>query len=444
MATSTTRNATDTFLLEHPTLGSMTGVAPLDTPDVVRFRNIPYASLPGRFKRSILRENLDGLSRDFTKPGCACPHTFDMDDIHSGGLYPGQQPIQTSEFDSLILEVNVPRSHLKSEDGKSLEKLPVMTYIHGGAFMLGKIDAHHNTAYMVQHSLNIGIPVIAVAIQYRLGALGFMATPDGDKNLALWDQQNALLWIQHFIEGFGGNKCRVTLYGESAGGYSICCHMLSRQQSSGPLFNRVIIMSGVMGPMLTPITEHKAGKAFGDVCDDLGIEDRGEAAMEKLRELDVQTLVAANDAWIAKGNMWSPVDDPSFFRAKVTWDNVHELLGNCDGVDNIIVGNTGFEGLAYQNFATSMTPSSFFEYLQRELSNDAAKQVLKAYNITLDMDQNLFITFATRWCGDIIFDGMSSRNSRLNLQLTPRTSIYTRFQQAYIHKANQKSVSLRL
>jgi carboxylesterase type B len=261
---------------------------------------------------------------------------------------------------------------------------------------------------MVQHSLTIGTPVIAVAVQYRLGALGFMVTPDGGKNLGLWDQQNALLWIQQFIEGFGGNKRRVTLYGESAGGYSICCHMLSRQQSSGPLFNRVAIMSGVMGPMLTPISECKAGKVFEDVCHDLDIQGRGEAAMEKLRALDLQTLVSANDAWIAKGNTWSPVEDLSFFRTKIMWDNVHDLLGNCDGVDNMIVGNTGFEGLAYPSFATSMTPKSFFEYLQRELSSDAAKQVLKAYNMTLDMDQNLFITFATRWCGDIIFDGKSS------------------------------------
>lgn len=59
--------------------------------------------------------------------------------------------------------------------------------------VLGKIDAHHNTAYMAHHSITLRKRVITVAIQYRLGALGLMATPDGGKNLGLWDQRNALL-----------------------------------------------------------------------------------------------------------------------------------------------------------------------------------------------------------------------------------------------------------
>jgi carboxylesterase type B len=117
--------------LEHPTLGAMTGVIDPDTPDVVRYRGISYATIQGRFKRSILRENLDGLSRDFTEPGCACPHTFEMDDVHSRGPYPGEKPIRTSEFDSLILEVNVPHS-MDANVKRPFDGYPVMVYIHGG------------------------------------------------------------------------------------------------------------------------------------------------------------------------------------------------------------------------------------------------------------------------------------------------------------------------
>jgi carboxylesterase type B len=178
--------------------------------------------------------------------------------------------------------------------------------------VFGKIDAHHNTAYMAHHSTTLSEPVVTVAIQYRLGALGFMAEPDGGKNLGLWDQRNALLWIQQFIEGFEGDLSRITLFDESAGGFSICCHMLSHQPSFGPFFNCVIIMSGVMGPMQTPIAEDKAGKAFMEICQYLGIDERGEDAIERFQALDVQKLVSASDAWIAKGNMWSPVEEPSF------------------------------------------------------------------------------------------------------------------------------------
>jgi carboxylesterase type B len=283
-----------------------------------------------------------------------------------------------------------------------------MLFVLLPSVVLGKIDAHHNTAYMADHCITLSEPVITVAIQYRLGALGFMATPHGGKNLGLWNQRNALLWIQLFIEGFEGDPPCITLFDESAGGFSVCCHMLSHQPSSGPLFNRVIIMSGVMGPMQTPIAEDKAGKAFMEICRYLGIDERGEDAIERLQALDVQKLVFASDAWIAKGNMWSPVEEPSFLKEKATWDNVHYLPEDCAGVDDMIVGNTGFEGQAFLNVVNSMTPKSFFEHLRLELSNDAAKQIMKVYGMKLDMDQNAFLTQAIRWIGDVIFDGMLS------------------------------------
>lgn len=383
----------------------MTGVICPETPDVVRFRAIPYAELNRRFGHSRLRESgLDETSRDFTKQGFACPHTFGMEGIHSGGPYPGQEPILQSEFESLILDVNVPRSQLESLQRGALKQIPVMTYVHGGAFVLGKIDAEHNTALMVQHSLTISKPVIATAIQYRLGALGAMAMPDGNKNLALWDQRNALLWIQKYIDGFGGDKRRNTLFGESAGGFSICCHMLSHCPSSGPLFNRVIIMSGIIGPMFAPIPEEEAAKAFDNICEELGIRERGLSALSPLTHLDVTSIVSASDRWFSKGNFWRPVDDPAFFREKVTWDNVSELLGSCEWVEDMIVGNTSFEGLANGDVANALTPISFNYVLKQSLSDEAAQKVMKAYNVRLDMDQNLFLTSAMRSLGDIVFD----------------------------------------
>lgn len=407
MASSDPQNALNTFTYEHPTLGSMIGVLSPETPDVVRFRAIPYAKLSKRFEHSALREDLDGISRDFTKQAFACPHTFGMDGIHSGGPFPGQEPILQSEFESLVLDVNVPRSQLESWQNGRAEQIPVMTYIHGGAFVLGKIDGEHNTAYMVQHSVDISKPIIATGIQYRLGVLGFMATPDGSKNLGLWDQRVALLWIQKFIEGFGGSKGRHTLFGESAGGFSICGHMLSHCPPTGPLFDRVIIMSGIVGPIFAPISEDKAARIFEQICDEVGIQERGEAAMNKLRDADVQTLVSAGDRFFSKGNLWCPVDDASFFRNRVTWDNAAELLGSCEWVQDMIVGNTSFEGLANIDVVKLMTPSIFHAILGGSLSDQATQKVMEAYNVTLDMDQNLFLTSAMRWLGDIVFDGKS-------------------------------------
>lgn len=382
----------------------MNGLILPETPDVVRFRAIPYATIPGRFKQSELRENLQGHSRQFTAQGPACPHSFSLEDVHSGGRHPLQESIETSEFDCLALDVNVPRSHL--EYGREIAKLPVMTYIHGGGFMLGKIDEQHNTAYVVQHSIALSTPVITAAIQYRLGAFGFMATPDGEKNFALKDQRNALVWIQKFIDGFGGDKARLTVFGESAGGMSICYHMLSHQLPSGPLFRRAIIMSGVLGPCTAPISEEKASRVFDTICDNLNIKERGEAALDKLRALDTDALVKASETYTSQGNFWRPQYDSSLFLSDFTWDQVPELLGQCEWVDEIIVGHTGFEGQTHAGIVKGLTPESFRKYLTKELSEEGANRLLAAYGVRPDMDHNTFLTPAMRWGGDVMFDGM--------------------------------------
>jgi carboxylesterase type B len=315
-----------------------------------------------------------------------------------------------------------------------------------GAFVLGKIDAQHDTAPIVQHSLTIKKPIITTSIQYRLGALGFIATPDGERNFGLKDQRNALIWVQKFIDGFGGDRSRVTLFGESAGGCSICCHMLSPQPSTGPLFNRVIIMSGVMGPMMTPVAEDKAANAFGKICESLSIKEQGEAALEKLRTVDIQELVSASDAWYGKGNSWSPVQDMSFFRSNITWDSVHELLGSCEWVDDMIVGNTGFEGQAYLGVANSLTPRTFYEHLKLALSDDAARKVMEAYKVTIDMDRNLFLTAVMRWFGDIVFDGTFNRDFHLPISalLTHTNSPHSRLHKAHHRKYQQEDLPLHL
>jgi carboxylesterase type B len=393
------------YTFHHPTLGAITGIQRPETPDVVEFRAIPYATLPGRFKHSILREHLTGTSTDFSQQGYAAPHNFSADDVNSGGPYPGAEPIETDEFKSLVLNVNIPVKHANAS-ARGTEKLPILTYIHGGGFVLGKIDAQHNTAHMAQHSLTISQPVVTVSLQYRLGALGFMATPDGGKNFALQDQRNALLWIQKFIEGFGGDSKRHTVFGESAGGWSICCHMLSHAPASGPLFNRAVIMSGVVVPLGGPQAQDKAEEAFGALCEDLGIKDTGDAALSKLRTLDVQSLVDASERWTSKGNSWMPVADDGWFREKVVWDKVPELLGRCEWVDDIVIGTTGFEGQMNLSVANLLTPETWLEYVKVELSDAAAEKVMRAYEIAVDMDQNLFLTRAMRWMGDLTFDGM--------------------------------------
>jgi para-nitrobenzyl esterase len=120
--------------------------------------------------------------------------------------------------------------------------LPVMVWIHGGTFLVGESD-DYNPSGLVRDG------VIVVTINYRLGALGFLADaalasstggPSGD--YGLMDQQAALRWVQRDIRGFGGDPRNVTLFGESAGGLSTLAQLVSPGASG--LFQRAIVESG--------------------------------------------------------------------------------------------------------------------------------------------------------------------------------------------------------
>lgn len=392
------------FAFDHPALGRIQGVV-VPGDKVVQFHAIPYASVPARFQHCVLATDLGSTDRSFEFPGYVCPHTFTMEDVHSGGVYPREQPIDADEFGCLTVTLSVPLDCLAARSGHGRgETVPVVVYIHGGAFHVGKADAVHDTALLVAQSIDDDQPVVAASLQYRVGALGFLAAPGGAVNVGLRDQRTGLEWLQRFVGGFGGDAGRVTVFGESAGGYSISCHMLAHPAPT-PLFRRAAVMSGVLGPLMVPVSRSEAGAAFDDICGILGIEGGGRSALEALESVPVQKLVEAGDAWTARGHFWRPVVDPSFFaHDNITWDAVPALLAACPWVDALIVGNTAFEGTPYVSVAASLTPSTLRSHMLASLSEQATTRVLETYGIEEDMDHNLFTHAATRWLGDVIFD----------------------------------------
>jgi len=116
-------------------------------------------------------------------------------------------------------------------------KLPVMVYIHGGSFMLGGYIGA-GPGKLLERDM------IIVAMQYRVGPLGFMCLPDDEiaGNMGLLDQNLALKWVHDHITYFGGDPDRVTIMGESAGSASVTYHMLS--PLSQPYYNQAIAESG--------------------------------------------------------------------------------------------------------------------------------------------------------------------------------------------------------
>ena len=139
-------------------------------------------------------------------------------------------------------------------------RAPVLVWIHGGGFTQ---DASRN-----YDGAELAAPrgVVVVTINYRLGALGFLAhpalasSPGGPSgNYGLMDQQAGLQWVQQNIDRFGGDPGNVTIAGQSAGGVSVLAHMVS--QGSRGLFERAIVQSGAFALNQVPLAN---AEAFGE------------------------------------------------------------------------------------------------------------------------------------------------------------------------------------
>jgi para-nitrobenzyl esterase len=196
------------------------------------FRNIPFAAPP----TGALRWAPPQAVRPWTTPrpaaenGPSCPQPMNADGSPNGGGANG--PISE---DCLQLNVFAP-PHAKGA--------PVMVWIHGGGHVVGA-----GWIYGGENFARDG--VVVVSINYRLGALGYFATPaisaaakpgEATGNFGLMDQIAALKWVQRNIAAFGGDPKNVTVFGESAGGMSTLA-VLATPAAKG-LYAKAIVESG--------------------------------------------------------------------------------------------------------------------------------------------------------------------------------------------------------
>ncbi|XP_042872419.1 venom carboxylesterase-6-like [Penaeus japonicus] len=189
------------------------------------FKSIPFAQPPVgdlRFKDPVPAEGWTGIRNG----SVAIPKCMQL----SISTYiSGNSIIVEGQEDCLYLNVYTPKPHSSG--------LPVMVWIHGGAFTLGSAEEYQPLPLLTRE-------IVLVVIQYRLATLGFLSTEDAvlPGNLGLKDQTLALRWVQDNIQNFGGDPDKVTIFGESAGGASVHYHVLSPMSKN--LFKRAIMQSG--------------------------------------------------------------------------------------------------------------------------------------------------------------------------------------------------------
>ncbi|MGU3497862.1 carboxylesterase/lipase family protein [Mycobacterium sp. C31M] len=233
--------------------GLVQGVATLDKRN---FAGIPYAAPPVgplRWQPPQPVTPWTGV-RDATKVGPRCIQDEGTD------LEMGRQ----TDEDCLTLNVWTPPP--------SDEKRAVMVWIHGGAFINGN-GGMYDSRWLVDRG-----DIVVVTLNYRLGALGFLADPAlgpaGEVgNYGLLDQQAALRWVHDNIAAFGGDPDKVTIAGESAGGMSVCDHMVA--PGSAGLFRAAIIQSG---PCQAQLALPDSERISQDYAREVGCADRATAA----------------------------------------------------------------------------------------------------------------------------------------------------------------------
>ncbi|XP_069123064.1 cocaine esterase-like [Argopecten irradians] len=212
--------------------GPVRGISvPYQSKIVYQYRNIPFAKPPVgdlRFRKPVpygrWTQVLDGTSFG---PSC-----------YQSTKYMSQLANSKMSEDCLQLNVYSP-SAASPNNSKS-----VMIWIHGGGYRQGQ-----SFLYDATKLVTLG-DVVVVTVNYRLGIFGFLSTMDNASrgNYGLWDQRLAMQWVKKNIEAFGGDPKSITIFGQSAGAFSVGLHAMNPDNQN--LFHRVIAESGVGNSLL--------------------------------------------------------------------------------------------------------------------------------------------------------------------------------------------------
>jgi para-nitrobenzyl esterase len=240
-----------------------------------KFLGIPYAAPPvGNLRWRPPKDHVRWLTPlDATRFGNHCPQVTSVFGAAS------------ITEDCLFLNIFTPND--EAEEENKPRNFPVMVWIHGGALSVGESDDYIPTRLVHRGE------VIVVTINYRLGALVFLAHPALSAefpdhisgNYGIMDQQFALKWVQRNVAEFGGDPHNVTIFGESAGGLSVLSHLASPTATG--LFHRGIVESGAYELTLPTLADEEShGKAFAA---SVGCNDQSARC---LRSKSVETILA--------------------------------------------------------------------------------------------------------------------------------------------------------
>ncbi|KIP02704.1 hypothetical protein PHLGIDRAFT_32096 [Phlebiopsis gigantea 11061_1 CR5-6] len=311
-----------------------------------KFLGIPFAQPPTgdlRFRLPAANEPYRG-NHDATAFGLSCPQQdTPLPPIPpsilpnlTGILFNGTGTSEPSGEDCLTLNVWTPAGVTEGT------KLPVVAWIYGGGFETGSTSTYDG-GVIVGLSVELDQPVVYVSMNYRLSALGFLASQEvkdaGVGNLGLQDQRQAFRWIQKYISAFNGDPSRVTIWGESAGAISVAMQMITNRGNPEGLFHAAFMESGSPIPV-GDITHGQ--KDYDALVQETGCSGSSNT-LECLRRVPFKTLMnAINEspnifsaqsldlAWTPRADGTFLADDPQVLVQEGSVANIPFVTGDCD------------------------------------------------------------------------------------------------------------------
>ncbi len=358
------------------------------------FLGLPYAAPPVgplRWRPPQPAARWRGI-RDTSKPGNVC--------AQDGSVATGV-PVTSTAEDCLDLNVYTPATF-------SFRPRPVMVWIHGGGFTGGAGSIFDGAPLAVTGN------VVVVTINYRLGPFGFLAlpslnaeSPDGSSgDYGLEDQQAALRWVRRNAWAFGGNSRDVTIFGESAGGASVCDNMASPTATG--LFTHAIAESGCLQPGQN---QRQAEQHDAPFAAQLGCANAATAAT-CLRGKPVTSLLAAAggvpDGWgPVVGGRTLPIQPATAFRTG-RYAHVPLLQGTNHDEERLSVGFE-FDALGHPMTAAQYPATLTSQFGAADAAKIEARYALSAYP-SPDLAYASVLTDSQSSCPALATDTLVSRS----------------------------------
>ena len=352
----------DDSILIKCAAGTISGIK---SKDISYFYGIPYAK---PLTKETQWQPPEAIGKEITfeaiNKGFSAPQTIYRDSFLTDSSLPDQS------IDCLTL--NIASKNIN-------DSMPVMIWIHGGAYITGSSNSVvYDLDFLPLHE------IVLVTINYRLGPFGFLKLDEATNgqikstgNEGLMDQKLAIEWVKENISEFGGDPENITLFGESAGAWSVA--LQSSVSPEGNLFSKAICQSGGMNAYFDINRGNKWGELFIKTAHETGFK------VSDLHTLDYQHItkisskmkhtMIADGMWLTPEVGFAPIADGKFL-------SLDPIKNFRDSSIRLIIGTTSDEyrlWSEFEHYYLSLDKENFYKRLGKIFKKDTVKKIADIY-----------------------------------------------------------------